>query len=114
MSLFLTILNKIWKIDRLIIVTSSFHCRRALLTFKKQFPNIEIIVCPATRDLDDANVTLGRGMLESDYYRGQIDRECNAIINYSKNGSIADVELEEIVPKEVAQRIERKHVSIEH
>jgi len=102
------------KIDRLIIVTSSFHCRRAFLTFKKQFPNIEILVCPATRDLEDAHLSLGRSLLQNDYYRNQIDRECNAIVNYSKNGSIEDVDLEDILPKEIVSRIKKHQTVFEH
>ena len=94
------------KLRRIIIVTSSFHCRRAYLTFKKQFPEVEVIVCPATQDLQDANVSLGTGMLDSSYYKTQISRECNAIINYSKNGSIADLDLEEFLPEEIAKKIE--------
>ena len=94
------------KLRRMIIVTSSFHCRRAYLTFKKQFPEVEVIVCPATQDLQDANVSLGMGMIDSSYYKTQISRECNAIINYSKNGSIADLDLEEFLPEEIAKKIE--------
>lgn len=101
------------KLNRMIIVTSSFHCRRAYLTFKKQFPNVDLLVCPATKDLEDKGLELGKKMLESDYYKQQINNECNAIINYSKNGSIYDSKLEEILPAEIAKRIEKAQVSKE-
>ncbi len=99
-------------VRRMIIVTSSFHCRRSYLTFKKQFPNIEVVVCPSTLDLTDRGLSIDR-MLESDYYRTQIARECDAIINYSRNGSIADVELSDLVGEEVARRIERRQQVME-
>ena len=85
------------KADKLLIVTSAFHCRRALLTFKKMFPNAQIVVCPATKDMEDRGIELGRQMLENDYYKQQIRNECSAIINYSGNGSIANMSLEEML-----------------
>ena len=72
------------KLDRMIVVTSSFHCRRAMLTFKIQFPNVEIIPCPATCDLEKRGLKLGREMMSHPYYKQQIENECKAIINYSK------------------------------
>ena len=84
------------KLDSLIVVSSSFHCRRAMLTFQKSFPGLKVIPCPATLDLDKRGVKLGREMLNNEYYKKQIDNECDALINYSKNGSIQDVELSEL------------------
>ena len=93
------------KIDRIMVVSSSFHCRRAILTFKKMFPNIEIVACPATKDLQRNNTILGPEMMQNDYYRKQIANECNAIVNYTKNGSIEDVDLENYLPAEVVESI---------
>ena len=104
--------GEIPNIGRMIIVTSSFHCRRAYLTFKKQFPNVEIAVCPSTVDLTDRGLSLER-MLESNYYSTQVSRECQAIINYSRNGSIADVDLSELIGAEAARRIEATQQIVE-
>ena len=106
--------GEIPKVKKMLIVTSAFHCKRAMLTFKKQFSDIEIEVCPATRDLEDRGVTLGEGMLQNDYYREQIHRESQAIINYSRNGSIYDADLEDIVPIDVAKKIEKRQANFEH
>ena len=100
--------KEINKLERMIIVTSSFHCKRAYLTFKKAFQDIEILACPATLDLEDRGTSLGRAMLSNAYYNKQIHLECNAIVNYSKNGSILDAELIDLVPKEVAFEIEER------
>ena len=100
--------KEIEKLNRMIIVTSSFHCKRAYLTFKKAFSDVDILVCPATKDLEDRGTSLGKAMLSNTYYNKQIHLECDAIINYSRNGSILDAELCEIVPKEVAEKIEAK------
>ena len=47
-------------------------------------------------------------MLNSEYYKNQINRESQAIINYSRNGSIYNANLEEIVPLDVAKKIENR------
>ena len=93
------------KLDNMIVITSSFHCRRAMLTFKKQFPNVRIAPCPATLDLEKKGLKIGKEMLKDAYYRKQIENECKAIINYSKNGSIEDVNIEDILPNEIMETI---------
>lgn len=93
------------KVDRIMVVTSSFHCRRATLTFKKNLPNIEILACPTTLDLIGRGTSLGPEMMENEYYRKQINNECNALVNYAKNGSIEDAELEEFLPSDVVKSI---------
>lgn len=97
--------GEINKVKKVIIVTSSFHCTRAMLTFKKNFPNIEVLVCPSTRDLEDRKIAIGEQLLEHPYYKKQINNESQCIINYSKNGSIADVELDELVDNDIVQKI---------
>lgn len=103
--------GEIEKLDRIIVVTSSFHCRRAMLTFKKYFSNIDIITCPATDDLEKRGISLGRDMLKNEYYKKQLDNESKALINYSRNGSIADIELGEILPNDIMETIVRSQKS---
>ena len=81
------------ELKRIMVVTSSFHCQRARLTFKKYFPNVEILTCPSTLDFQRIGSELGPNMMKNSYYKKQIINECNALINYSKNGSIADEEV---------------------
>ena len=98
--------GELQKLDSIIVVTSSFHCRRVLLTFKKRFPNIKIIASPSTLDMEKRGVaSLGKELLENKYYKEQIEHESDALINYSKNGSIADVDLREILPENIIDTI---------
>ena len=102
------------QINRIMLITSCFHCRRAILTFKKRFSeNVEILACPGTWDLANATMEFTKEDLLSDkrggYYRTQIYNELNAMINYSRNGSIADVDIQEVVGKKVAHQIEALH-----
>ena len=102
--------NRLAKLDRIIIVTASYHCKRALLNFKKYFSDVDIKVCYSTEDLKELGVSFGKEMLQSEYYRRKINQECDAIINYSRKGFIYDAELSEIVSQEVAKQIEAKHM----
>lgn len=102
------------EIKRIMVITSSFHCRRAVLSFKKYFPNIDVIACPSTLDIKNKGLDLSKGRLINDsYYMKQFKNEINAIVNYSKNGSIADAEIEDIIKdKNVLERI-RTHQKAE-
>ncbi len=93
------------KVNSLIVVSSSFHCRRAMLTFEKNFPGLKVFSCPATLDLDKRGVKLGRDMLNNPYYKQQIENECQAIINYSRNGTIENAELSDFLPKSIMETI---------
>ena len=96
------------------IVTSSFHCRRALLTFKKYFKDLKILACPSTLDLKEKGVTLAKEeMLNSEYYKKQIENELNAIVNYTRNGSIEDCDISEFLEQKLVKQIEKKHNNIE-
>ena len=94
-------------INSVMLVTSSFHCRRASLTFRKYFKGLDILTCPSTLDFQEKGFSK-ETMLQSDYYRKQIENELNAIVNYTKNGSIEDCEIQEFVGEELAKKIEKK------
>ena len=97
--------------DKLLIVTASYHCRRAFLTFKKAFPNAQIVVCPSTEDLERNGIGLDQeSYSKSDYYSRQIQNECDAMINYTKNGSIANMSLEELLLRDGMSPEERAEV----
>ena len=88
-------------IKSVMIITSCFHCKRVTMQFKKYFPDIDVRACPSTKDLADNGLTLDRESLMSNpYYKAQIRKELEGIVAYSKNGSIADGEIEGIDIKE--------------
>ena len=98
------------KIDSVMLVTSSFHCRRAVLTFRKYFKKFKILACPTTLDFKEKGLRFCKeDILNSEYYRTQIENELNAIVNYTKNSSIEDCDIAEVVDKKTAKRIEDKH-----
>ena len=93
------------------IITSSFHCRRAILSFKKHFPGIEVLACPATRDIESQGLTFTKeSLMQSEYYSEQFRNELNAIINYTRNRSIEDMDIEEVLSPERAQEIMAKMI----
>lgn len=95
------IASSLENIKRVMIITSSFHCKRAKLSFKKYFPDVEVEVCPSTKDLSDNGVTLEKeSYMSKHYYRQQVRNELKGIIDYSKNESIADEEIKDINLKE--------------
>lgn len=101
-------------INKVMIVTSSFHCRRAMLTFKKYFKDLDITACPATLDFKEKGIDFSKeGMITSDYYRKQIENELNAIVNYTRNGSIEDCDIANLVSPKVAKVIKNKHEDID-
>ena len=92
------------EIKSVMIITSCFHCKRTELTFKKFFPDVEVQACPSTKDLYDNGITLDKESLMSNaYYRQEIRNELRGIVEYSRNGSIAD---EEIVEKGIEKEQE--------
>ena len=96
-------------IKRIMIVTSSFHCRRAELSFKKYFPGIEVMSCPATLDITNNGLSFDKKVLMQDpYYMQQFRNELNAIVNYSRNGSISDLRIEDILDPKRANSIRAK------
>ena len=115
-ALFRSIIKRgeVSNIDSVMIITSSFHCRRAMLTFRKYFEKLKISACPTTLDFKERGLSLCKeDILNSEYYRKQIENEINAIINYTRNGSIEDCDISEVVGKELAKKIEAKHNPIE-
>lgn len=106
--------NNIGAINKVMIVTSSFHCRRAMLAFKKYLRNIEICSCPSTLDFKDKGITFCKAdMLGHEYYRRQIENELDAIINYTRKGSIEDCDISLVVGEEMAKEIERRQIEVE-
>lgn len=106
--------GEVSKINSVMLVTSSFHCRRAILSFKKYFKDIDIHACPSTLDFKDKGITFCKeDILNSEYYRKQIENELDAIINYTRNGSIEDCDISEVVSNEVCKKIEARHSEIE-
>ena len=84
-------------ITSVMIITSCFHCKRTELTFKKFFPDVEVKACPSTKDLYDNGITLDKeSLMSNQYYRQEIRNELRGIVEYSRNGSIADEEIKGI------------------
>lgn len=97
------------KPKRLMLITSPFHCRRACLTFKKYFPDCEILACPSTAGMQNQGVAFTKeALINHPYYSTQFKNECDAIINYSKKGDIADVDIKALVGAKKASEIEEK------
>lgn len=90
------------KIKRCIIITSAFHIKRALLTFKKIFPEIEFIGAPATNDLKRNNVYL-ETICDDKYYRKQIIDEYDRIIKYVEKEILFDERVHERLESELKQ-----------
>ena len=102
---------------RIMLVTSPFHCRRAALSFKKYFSNVEILTCPSTAGMEKKQVPFSKtALMNNDYYMKQFRNECDAIINYSKKGDIADIDISLLLGQKRAAEIEEKMtgLSIEH
>lgn len=98
--------GRIDPVKRMMIITSCFHCRRAALSFKKHFPNVDVLACPATRDFESNGLEFTKESLMSNgYYNQQFKNELDAIINYTRNGSIADMDIEEVLPPEIVKQI---------
>lgn len=96
-------------INSVMLVTSSFHCRRAILTYRRIFVGFDISACPATMDFGEAGFSK-ETILNSDYYKKQIENELAAIVNYTRNGSIEDCDISEFVGKKIAKHIENKMI----
>lgn len=97
------------KPKRLMIITSPFHCRRACLTFKKYFPNCDVIACPSTAGMINKGVPFTKeALMANPYYSKQFRNECDAIINYSRKGDIADIDIEQVIGERRASQIEEK------
>ena len=97
------------KPKRLMIITSPFHCRRACLTFKKYFPDCDVIACPSTAGMLNKGVPFTKeALMANPYYSKQFRNECDAIINYSKKGDIADINIEDLLGERRASQIEDK------
>ena len=101
--------GKVDKINRIMIITSSFHCRRAELSFKKYFPDVEVMSCPATMDITNAGILFNKNdLMSSAYYMQQFRNELNAIVNYTRNGSIADLNVEDVLGAERTKKMKKK------
>ena len=97
------------KPKRLMIITSPFHCRRACLTFKKYFPNCDVIACPSTAGMVNKGVPFTKeALMANPYYSKQFRNECDAIINYSRKGDIADMDIEQVIGERRDSQIEEK------
>ncbi|MEK3887506.1 YdcF family protein [Bacillus sp. FSL K6-3431] len=79
-------LFQLHKIERLLIVTASYHMRRTYLTLKTYMPSwIKYSLCPA----EDQNTKQENWFLNV-YGRQRVVAESNKIINYVRLGSIVD------------------------
>ena len=47
------------------------------------------------------------------YYKEQIYNELNALINYTRNGSIEDMDISEFIGDEMSKKIKKLHEEIE-
>ena len=87
--------GQISDIKRVMIITSSFHCKRAMLSMKKYFPDVEVMSCPSTNDLTEKGSIFNKeSMMKNPYYMDQFRKELNAIVSYTRNGSIYDDEID--------------------
>lgn len=101
--------NKVDKVNRIMIITSSFHCRRAELSFKKYFPDIDVLSCLATMDIKDEGLSFTKcDLMNSTYYMQQFRNELSAIINYTRNGSVSDLDVEDVLGDERTNEIMKK------
>lgn len=97
------------KPKRLMLITSPFHCRRACLTFKKYFPDCDVIACPSTAGMVNKGVPFTKeALMGHEYYSKQFRNECDAIINYSRKGDIADIDISGVVGPRRASEIEER------
>ena len=104
--------GRVDNIQRVMLITSCFHCRRAMLTFRKSFPKgVEVLVCPGTWDLAQNGLKLTKeDLLSNPYYQKQIYRELSQIITYTRKGDLDDsFDIEEFVGKNMASTIEALH-----
>lgn len=98
--------GEVSEIKSIMLVTSSFHCRRSMLTFKKYLGDLKITSCPTTLDMKERGVTFEKSsILNNNYYRKQIEDEVQRIFDYIKNGSFEDADIDELVGEEYANKI---------
>jgi uncharacterized SAM-binding protein YcdF (DUF218 family) len=95
-------------VEKIMMVTSSFHCTRSKLNFMKLFPGLKVRACPSTEDMKELGVPLSREMMKNKQYHDYVVGEAKKIIDYSRKGDIADVELTELVSPEIAKEIEAR------
>lgn len=91
-------------LNRIAVITISWHVRRSYLTFKKYFPNSEIVVIPSTNDLKRKNTFLNSKEYY-DYFKDIIFGEVEKIIKYSRNGSIEDMDLDDFLEPDLVQKL---------
>ena len=140
-------LNK--KINKMIVVTSTFHCRRTLFTFKKYMPDVEVLTSPTdeinetyTKEIEEA-INVLRNLYDVVRQDSEVDLfdlkfeevlelfktlpleydiekylkkyfqtikdifgEVKKLIEYTNNGSIADLELSEFLDDDMVKKIE--------
>ena len=87
----LVLSGKIPEVKRIMIITSVYHCKRAILSFKKYFPDTEVMACPSTNDITEKGSKLDKeSLMKNPFFINQFKKELNAIVSYTRNGSIAD------------------------
>lgn len=81
---------KLYKINRLLVVTSAFHMKRLYLTLKTYMPHwIQFTLCPA----EDDSTTKDNWFL-SQHGRKRVKEECAKLIQYVKQGGLKDIEVD--------------------
>ena len=89
----LVVLNKafhLWRIERLLVVTTSYHMRRLHLTLQTYMPDwIDFTLCPA----EDAYTRKDNWHL-SEIGRLRVETESAKLIEYVKQGALKDLEMD--------------------
>lgn len=99
--------GKIGEIKRIMVITSAYHCRRSMLSFKKFFTDVEVMVCPSTLDIKEKGLQLKKDdLMKNNFFMNKCRNEINAIVNYTRNKNIADAKIEDVIDdKDVVRRI---------
>ena len=89
----LLVLNRefhLYKMERLLVVTASYHMRRLHLTLKTYMPDwISYSLCPA-----DDRTTRKDNWYLTEYGRKRVEDECSKLIDYVKKGALRDMEID--------------------
>ena len=96
------------EVNRVMLITTAYHCTRAKLSFMKFFPNLDIKVCPSTEDLEEQGLALNPDIMKDEKQSSLIRGEADKIIKYSAKGDIANVELAELVSPDIVKSIESR------
>ncbi|MBY0121447.1 YdcF family protein [Bacillus sp. S/N-304-OC-R1] len=81
---------KLYKMERILVVTSAYHMRRLHLTLKTYMPSwINFTLCPA-----DDNRIREDNWFQNNLGRQIVQMESSKLIKYVKHGALCDMEIE--------------------